>query len=111
MNNGNIDRQRAYLFVFFGIFSIGRFIFKRPIEEVEARQKNNKTLILDIYCIIIVISLLFFRFFFGIGNCLFLRIKISHRNRKKQHGFIPQSNCARLTKKTGPSIATMTYWE
>ena len=39
----NIDRQRAYLFVFFGIVSIGMFIFKKTYRKrFEERQKNNK---------------------------------------------------------------------
>ncbi|MDX1766678.1 hypothetical protein [Arenibacter troitsensis] len=39
----NIDRQRAYLFVFFAIVSIGMFIFKKTYRKrFEERQKNNK---------------------------------------------------------------------
>lgn len=39
----NIDRQRAYLFIFFGIVSVGMFIFKKTYRKrFEARQKNNK---------------------------------------------------------------------
>ncbi|MDL5510879.1 hypothetical protein QSE00_03575 [Arenibacter sp. M-2] len=39
----NIDRHRAYLFVFFAIVSIGMFIFKKTYRKrFEERQKNNK---------------------------------------------------------------------
>ncbi|MDX1363727.1 hypothetical protein [Arenibacter latericius] len=39
----NVDRQRAYLFVFFAVVSIGMFIFKKTYRKrFEDRQKNNK---------------------------------------------------------------------
>ncbi|NKI26072.1 hypothetical protein HCG49_05815 [Arenibacter sp. 6A1] len=39
----NVDRDRAYLFVFFAVISIGMFIFKKSYrKKFENRQKNNK---------------------------------------------------------------------
>lgn len=39
----NLDRQRAYLFVFFAVVSLGMFIFKKSYRKrFEDRQKNNK---------------------------------------------------------------------
>lgn len=39
----NIDRQRAYLFVFFAVVSLGMFIFKKSYrKKFENRQENNK---------------------------------------------------------------------
>lgn len=39
----NIDRERAYLFVFFAVVSIGMFIFKKTYRErFEKRKNDNK---------------------------------------------------------------------
>ncbi|MDX1328815.1 MAG: hypothetical protein R3299_14020 [Arenibacter sp.] len=39
----NLDRNRAYLFVFFAVVSIGMFIFKKSYRKrFEERQNKNK---------------------------------------------------------------------
>ncbi|MCM4166926.1 hypothetical protein KCTC52924_01782 [Arenibacter antarcticus] len=39
----NLDRERAYLFVFFAVVSLGMFIFKKSYRKrFEDRQKNKK---------------------------------------------------------------------
>lgn len=39
----NVDRERAHLFVFFAVVSIGMFIFKKTYRKrFEKRKENNK---------------------------------------------------------------------
>lgn len=41
--NWNIDKERAYLFVFFAVISFGMFFFKRYYrQKFEKRQQDNK---------------------------------------------------------------------
>tara|TARA_R110000796_G_scaffold250788_4_gene380764 strand:+ start:134152 stop:134355 length:204 start_codon:yes stop_codon:yes gene_type:complete len=39
----NVDRQFAYIFIFFTVVSIGMFLFRRSYrKKFEKRQQNNK---------------------------------------------------------------------
>lgn len=39
----NVDRQMAYIFMFFTVVSIGMFLFRRSYrKKFEKRQQNNK---------------------------------------------------------------------
>jgi len=39
----NVDRQMAYIFIFFTVVSVGMFLFRRSYrKKFEKRQQNNK---------------------------------------------------------------------
>jgi positive regulator of sigma E activity len=42
-SNWNIDKERAYLFIFFAIISFGMFLFRRTYrKKFDKRQQDNK---------------------------------------------------------------------